>query len=144
MPTGCKHRHGQEQSRGRRRLGPALGMDMPQQQLLKRDCNRLPKAATPRSAWLNRRLSFDSRHRLVTVGILGSVFFCSRAASATVRAWARHIGAARERENVYPCSGTANSTFAFLARGESVLSEIAMMGTPLPAASSTTLTTSFA
>src|SRR5438552_4010368 len=119
-------------------------MDMLQQPLLKRGYSPLPKAATSQSAWSNRPPFFDSRHRPVTVGIRGSVFFCRRAASATVRAWARHIVAARERENVYPCSGTAKSTFAFLARGESVLSEIAIMGTPLHAASSATLTTSFA
>jgi len=53
----------------------------------------------------------------VTTGIRGlSRSFCNRAASATVKACARHIGAAREREKVYSCSGIANSTRADFAK----------------------------
>ena len=40
------------------------------------------------------------------------------------------MGAASDREKVYWCSGTANSTLAFLASGDSVESEIATMGMP--------------
>src|SRR5208282_1546655 len=84
-------------------------------------------------------------HCSVTVGIRGSAEFpWSRAAKATVSACARHIGAARDREKVYSCSGTANKTVAAFATGESVLSEIAMTGTFRLAASSTILTTSVA
>ena len=81
----------------------------------------------------------------MTVGIRGLIeFFCSRAAKATVSACARHIGAAKDRENVYSCSGTESNTLADFAIGESVLSEIPMMGTFRLATSLTMLTTSVA
>ena len=56
----------------------------------------------------------------VTIGMRGSTLLpCSRPASATVKAWARHIRAARERENLDSGSGTEKRTFADFARGES-------------------------
>ena len=55
-------------------------------------------------------------HGPVTTGMRGaSPVFCNRDASATHRACARHIGAASDREKVYSCSGTANSTCASFA-----------------------------
>ena len=65
----------------------------------------------------------------------------TRAATATTKACARHIGTASEREKVWSCSGTGNST---RASGDSVLSEMAMMSMPFLPASSTTFTTSLA
>ena len=59
---------------------------------------------------------------------------CSRAARLMSSDCARHIGAASERENVYSSSGTSNSTVAVLARGDSLLSEMAMIGTLVAAA----------
>jgi len=51
-------------------------------------------------------LAFEPFYLPVTVGIRGlTSFFCGLAASATVKGWARHIGAASERENVYSCTG---------------------------------------
>ena len=82
-------------------------------------------------------------YRLVTIGILGLWrSFCNRAAKATISACARHIGAARDREKVYSCSGMANSTRADFAKGDSVVSEIASTGTPRAATASTMFTTS--
>ena len=56
----------------------------------------------------------------------------------------RKLGAASEREKLYSSSGTVNSTAASLARGESSLSVMAMIGTARLAAVSAIVTTSLA
>ena len=62
----------------------------------------------------------------------------------TQLACARHMGAASEREKEYSCSGTVKRTEAFFAKGESVESEMARIGTCRLPQLSTTLTTSLA
>ena len=65
----------------------------------------------------------------VATGMRGLLLLWARDAVAMAIAWARHIGDASERESVYSCSGIAKSRSAFLAKGDNVVSEMAMTGT---------------